>query len=1295
MLLRMYRSAKILLWLFTVLLFAIPLHGQELRKVTDTPQFTEYHFTNDSLAVVHAYEFMVPKGLPQTFQVIEQQVVSRKISRNPDAIIEAQALFPDDTPLFEIVNPGEFRGEKVANLRFHPTRYKSASTEEMVIVREARFRVYKQQLDRRARVQQFQQQSSPLQSGTWYKIPVPKTGIYQIDAEYLTDLGINLSAIDPRNIQVWGTKGGELPRLNSAEKPEFAEIPISVEGEANGSFNSGDQIIFYAEAPHEIFRDNINGSFSHQIHRYSDYNYLFLTIGNQPGRRISDVSQPSGAQMITEFRDFRYFEQEIYKSEPRIRSGLSWYSQRFGASGSTQSQTIFDETIPGLISGRDLDIEIQAVGRSTQPVSMSFSYGNENIGSLSFPSIGSYSSEEGTSGHLRSLNTTTQVTDGNSIQISAQLNATEPNSEGFIDWVRVSYDRELTADDNYLFIYAPTGTNNQAAAYRISGFSSQPIVMEVSDMQNPVRMQPSQSGNDYEFSFNHTDNNRFIAQSSLFTPQPGEQVENQNLRGISHHPDYVIVTSEFFLDQAEEWANYRQQKDNFETVVVTQNQIFNEFSGGVPDVTAIRDYIKFLYDRAHNSGQEPLQHLLLFGGATFDFKNILEGPLANHVFTFQSDESLHRINSYGSDDYFGLLGDDEGEWERFSGERIDIGIGRFPVNTRQEADIIMNKIRQYESEDSQGDWRTRFVFAADDDFPNIERNRDMHTLNAEGTALEIDITETATRIDRIYMLSYPVETSAAGRRIPEATRDLINSFNRGSLVINYSGHGNQFVLADERLFTADMIPQLTNSEKLSIFVTATCSFGRFDDNESNSGAEQTLLWENGGVVAAFTTTRVVFTGGTPGDNNFGLNIQLTRQMVERDAGGRPQRLGDIYMNTKNTSQGANFNARKFILLGDPAMRIGLPEKRAKITSINSVNLEQFPDSIQQVRSLDKLTFEGIVTDHNGNQMVNYNGEANVTVFDAQRTVNLPNLYWVEEGRCFLPDCQYVVETDVLFNGRVSVSNGQFQSEFIVPKDISFSENTGRILAYTSSSTADGSGSTSNLVFNGVNPDAAEDTDGPEIDLYLNDKNFVNGNLVGSSSTLYVELEDQSGINTTGTGVGHEIIATIDTNPKRTFVLNDFYSSELDNFRRGTIEYPLEDLPAGNHTLTVRAWDVYNNPSEKSIHFEVADSEQLQIRNVYNYPNPMNNRTRFVFEHNQPGNVLDIDIRIFTLSGAPVTHLKESQITSNSYANIEWNGLDRDYDRLANGTYIYVLRVGADTPEGRQTREKIEKLVIIR
>ena len=1361
--------------------------ARQLQLTSENGREQMYEFRNDSLQIRHAFEWLVPgsstrsaSGSVDSYLQIHALELASVSESERDMIAEAYALSDDETPVFELRNAGMMRGQAVQSLIFHPARVSGSSDEEIIVVRSARFSLVNgvmsdrsrpeqaglgaglntglgaglntglgEGLDRGARTSARTSNRSdvsgmsgdaPFQSGTWLKIPVPENGIYEMDAQYLTEAGLDPGSADPRRFQIWGTPGGKLPERNDAARPFLQQIPILVTGEGDGSFDTEDRILFYADGPNQVYQNPVSGTLTHETHPFSDVHHLFFTIGDEPGERLTAEPYREGDQIVRETRDLLVHELEEFKSENKIKSGRIWFSDRLTNTAAGRTQTILETEVPGLNTGQPVTLEIQFAGRSLQPLNVSFSLNGAPVGSRTINPINSYSSEEGLSARMGTLYATTTVA-SQSLQLEATLSTSDPAGEAFFDWVRISFNRSLTAGDSQvLHFFAPilSVADGTDLTYELQGYTAEPIVMDVSNPQQPRLVSVEQFGSSFRFtaayetatlfttstnptsttSTTNTANTastpnttstpnptpfaglsqgqRFVAQATPSTPLPAVAVPTQNLTGETAYPDYLIITSETFRDLAEEWAEYRRSRDQFTVVVATQQEIFHEFSGGTQDPTALRDYVKFHYDRALAHGREPLQHLLLFGGATFDYKDRLEGPLRNHVVTYQSEESLHRINSYGSDDFFGLLDETEGEWSpQTSSERIDIGIGRFPVNTLAQARGLMQKIQRYESAESLGDWRNRFVFVADDDFPEVERNRDLHALNADGTAVEIDKNGTATRVDKIYMLSYPVENSAEGRRLPGVRSDMIRAFNEGALVVNYSGHGGQFVLSDEKIFTVDDVPLLTNADRPTIFVTATCQFGRYDDHESFSGAEETLLWDEGGTVAALTTTRVVYTSSTPGSNNFGLNIQLTRKMLERDEEGLPLRLGDVYRRTKNTSQGAGFNARKFILLGDPAMRTGLPQGQAVVQTINGIDLAANPDTVITIRALDRIRFSGMVRDASGMPREDFQGEATMRVFDAERNVRLPDLVWVQEDRCFLDDCRYTVENDLLFNGRSTIVNGMFDAEFIVPADINFSGNTGRILVYASSDAADAGASSAQLLFNGINPDAEQDSEGPVMDVYLNDPAFVNGNLVGSTSTLLVDLEDPSGINTTGTGIGHEMIATIDTTPQKTILLNEYYRSEADQYQRGRIEYPLEALPSGMYRLNVRAWDVFNNASEQEIQFEVADSGELEIRNVYNYPNPMSQTTRFVFEHNQPGNVLDIHIRIFTLSGVPVTELNESQITSNAYAYIEWNGLDRNYDRLANGTYLYVLRVGADTPEGRQTREKIEKFVIIR
>ncbi|MDR9414991.1 MAG: type IX secretion system sortase PorU [Gracilimonas sp.] len=1284
------------------------LYAQQLKVVAETDDFTDYELVNDDLRLFPSVGLTIPvQGNTPRFQILEQSV------RTIDTVITADkaliSAFPSNNiPLLDVSNPGIERGKKVSPASIHITRTGPDGTQ---VLQKLRIRVYKQS-DFVVPKSSVVSSKTPLNEGTWYKIPIKRNNIYELDAEYLESLGLNLSNVDPRHIQIWGTGGFVLPEKNDEPRPDFTQIPILIEGQSDGIFNNNDRILFYGNEPHQIQQGE--SSYFHSIHPYDNTNYVFLTVGTEAGERLSISNQnllPS--RTLSTFTDFIWKDEELNKSEDRLKSGRYWLGRSFEASSNGTPITILTDTLPNVLETQPLHIQAKFVSRSARTSRFDIdvsgtNMGSINVGALSCPLSCSscYNCSEGNTGVESIFNTSQTVALPDDIlEVQATYTHNESNSRGFLDWIRVWGERELVAEDNRLYFYSPfDGDSTELGQYQLSGFDNTPVVMDVTNPISPKLLTVNASGDFYNLNYYTGVNLQFIAQSDFPKPQVGEIIDNQDLKGIEFYPDYIIVTSDNFLEQAEELASYRAQNSNLNPFVVTQNQVFNEFSGGVTDPSAIRNFAKFLYDRALSNGQEPPKYLLLFGDTTFDYKGIINSGFSNHVVTYQTNESLDRVGSFGTDDFFGFLDDGEGaigNGRTSNSHLLDIGIGRIPAQTSQEAAIAIEKIKIYENPENSGSWQNLFAFAADDDLPNAQRNRDLHVLNADESAERMNILEPGLRIKKVYEFAYPEEITGSGRQVPGATDDFIGTLNSGTLVMNYSGHGNEQTLSDETLFNVDLIPNLTNRNRLATLVTATCQFGRYDDIDAQSGAEQLFFAPNGGIVAAFTTTRVVYTGsGISSNNNFGLNIALSQRMTEKNQDGSPLRMGDIYQRTKNTRINNSLivssrNSKKFILVGDPATTFRIPDKQSALNSINNY-VESGQDTVLNIQALEQVSLSGQVNDINGSLLSDYNGELTLTVFDAPRNVNLPNNRdWVISENCFLDNCNYRVESDVLFTGKTTVQNGQFSSTFIIPKDISNSENNGRIVFFANDDGLTAGGSYKKVKFTGINEDAEDDGSGPEMDIYLNDERFVNGNLVGSSPTLIVELDDQSGINTTGTGIGHEIIATIDTEPQQSFVLNDFYEGNLNDYRKGRIEYPLDQLPEGNYNLSVRAWDVHNNPSEQEVFFEVASSEELTIRNVYNFPNPMNDATRFTFEHNQPGNPMNVSVRIYTLSGKPVQHIEQQLITTSSYASISWDGRDRDYDRLGNGTYIYVLRVTTDTQKGRQTTEKIEKLVIIR
>lgn len=1288
-------------YLTFIILFAfqIPVLAQQFHVVEETDSYLIYELSNPDSLITPPYEVNAPVYAGNVaFEILDQQTVKLDVSL---AKSQSSTLGITDVShqVIEVLNIGKFRGNEIASVKFHVARLDG---DQAVVTKRLLVKVPKASQTQSATAPTSLKAAAdhPLASGVWYKLSIPRQGIYQLTYTYLQNLGIDVENIDPRRIQIWGTDGKMLPELNNSARPSFAQFPIIVEGESDGNFNENDRVLFVGHSAHKIMRFGIN--FIHEIHPYSDSTYVFLTIGDENGNRMNSFStNSSSTQTLTSFEEFVWKEEELYKAEDKQRTGREWLGQNIPATAQNQVISILNDTLPGILPNAQIRASTRIFARSLNTTSYQLSVNGTTVSNFSIGSISNYNSYTNTSARFTTVTyqSISPSLQDNIIDMTLRMNGGDSGANAYVGYINMMVPRSLSAKNNYLFFYPVYHSNPTATVtYQLNGFSSTPTVVDIQDPMNPIRITASSSGSSHNIIYTNNIDNRIIAQSRYFIPSSGKKIPNQNLHGLTSYPEYIVVTADEFKEYADELAQYRGQQ-GLSNIVVTQNQILNEFSSGAKDPAAIRDFLKYLWDRASASGEQLPRYLLLFGDTTYDTKNITTGQ-TNYVLTWETQESINRIYSYGTDDFFGFMDDGEGTFGR--SDRIDLGIGRIPAQNRTEARTAIDKIYRYENPQNFGDWQSIVTFAGDDNFPGTG-DYDIHVLNADGTAQRMNVEEAGLRFKKIYLFDYEPEITGAGRQVPEATKDFIEAINNGSLIVNYSGHGSTNTLADERFFYVDLIPTLTNSERLSIFVTATCQFGRYDDINEQSGAEKLFFANNGGVIAAFTTTRVVYTdsnGSEDGVNNFALNVQLSQKMLERDENGAPLRLGEIYLRTKNTDPGASENSRKFILLGDPAVRIALPERPIQLTSINNANVSE-KDTTVTIKALDLVTLKGQVTTLDGQPDPSYSGEITITLLDAARYISLPqDLSFVQEERCYLYrgtslECSYKSEKDILFKGKAQVTGGEFELEFVLPKDISFSPENGRILMYASSETATAGDSFTNIIFNGINENAINDGKGPQLDVFLNDESFFNGDLSGSSPRLIVELADSSGINTTGTGVGHEITATIDTQPIQTFVLNDYFEGTINDFSSGRIEYPLDELPQGSYSLKVRAWDVHNNASEESIFFDVAKSEELVVDKVYNYPNPMNNHTAFTFEHNQQGNPMDVDIRIYTLSGKPVQHLKEYITTTSSYASISWNGRDRDHDRLGNGTYIYVLRVTADTPEGRRSTEKIEKLVIIR
>ena len=529
--------------------------------------------------------------------------------------------------------------------------------------------------------------------------------------------------------------------------------------------------------------------------------------------------------------------------------------------------------------------------------------------------------------------------------------------------------------------------------------------------------------------------------------------------------------------------------------------------------------------------------------------------------------------------------------------------------------------------------------------------------------------------EKIYLDAYQQQSTASGERYPDVTVDLNNTVERGALIVNYTGHGGETGWTAERVLGIFDISNWTNINNMPVFMTATCEFSRFDDPLRTSAGELVLLNPNGGGAGLMTTTRLVFSWP-----NYLMNRTMYEGIFERKANGETKRLGDVFLDIKNINAFSS-NSRNFSLLGDPALKLGLPNHEIHTTSING-NVDLTADTLN---ALSKVTVTGEVRDLNGNKLNDFNGIVYPTIFDkVEQRSTLNN----DGGGVF----NYNIRDRRIFKGQATVTNGDFSFSFVVPKDISYSFGTGKISYYAQNQSDDANGFEESFIIGGSSNSRVEDNDGPEIDLFMNDAGFVFGGITNRDPILMANLSDEQGINTVGSGIGHDLVAILDEETDKAFILNEHYEAAIDDYSKGTIRFPFKDLAPGKHTLRLKAWDVANNSSEKSIEFNVVEEREVEIDNLVNYPNPFTTNTEFIFQHNQAGVPLDVKIEVFTVSGKLVKSIDEIIVSQGFVSrDIKWDGKDDFGDRIAKGVYVYKLQIRSGNGS---TAEKIEKLVIL-
>ena len=1106
---------------------------------------------------------------------------------------------------------------------------------------------------------------SVLSSGEWFRIAITTDGIYRIDYSKLRQLGLE----NPSNPRIFCNNTGQLSYYNNAPKPDdLKELSVFTYKGSDGIFNEGDYLLFFGKVTSRWIYNKTSKEYDFLRHNYSDTAFYFITSGSSPGKRVATAGESlQPANYYSSESDALFVHEQ--EDENLIKSGREWF-QRIA---SLQINPGFTD----LLTSEKINYSIRVAARASVPTIFRLYEGATLRKSIQVQSVNLFNT---TGTYAQIVDSTGSIFPASTspvIEIRYYDNG-EAGAKGWIDWVKLQ-GRKSNSFTGPAMQYSDSRSIAQG---RITGFSiksliNDAIIWDISDPMNTKQIQYTRTGDNITFNAATDTLKTFIAFTlgNVLTPiiKPAA-VPNQDLHS-SEPADMIIITHSLFRKYAEKLANIHLNNSGLLSQVVTLEQVYNEFSGGIPDIAAIRNFVRMKYLNQQGSSY-PLKYLLLFGDGSYENKTLPPNN-PNFIPTYQSQNSNVIVSSFTSDDFYGLLEDGEGEAEGTE----DIGIGRLPVSDTTQAGIILSKIIRYLDPANMGEWRNVIALIADDEDGNT------HISDAEGLASFLNDSVPSFNIEKIYLDAFRQTTNVNGQSYPEVTKAINDRINSGCLIFNYTGHGNESGLAHERVLKMEDINSWKNYGKLPLFITATCEFSRFDDIEINvitkemtgktSAGELVLLKSDGGGIALMSTTRVVYSAP-----NYSLNKNIFNSAFDRDESGNTMRLGDIIRIAKNNS-GSGPNKRNFSLLGDPALKLAWPWHGKVITdSINNVSVSDNSDSL---KALSLVTVAGHIKDQNGNLMNNFNGVVSPLVYDkASKIKTLAN----DGGQTM----EFDLRNNVLFSGKTMAKDGRFRFTFIVPRDIDYSFGTGKISYYANNENEDMNGNFSDIVVGGFSDTALPDTSGPDISLFMNDTLFRNGGITDINPKLLAIIEDKGGINTTGSGIGHDLTGFLDNDPNSSFVLNNYFENDFDNYKKGRIIYDLSGLSGGSHTLTVKAWDNYNNSSEKSIIFLVETGEKFVLKNLINYPNPFLSETRISAGHNRPAAELNIIINIFSLNGRLIKIIK-TKVPSTGYSlpPVIWDGNDDGGKRVGRGIYLYSVIV---TTESGETARASGRMIIL-
>jgi hypothetical protein len=1120
--------------------------------------------------------------------------------------------------------------------------------------------------------------SSVMNSGKWVKMRVSTSGVYKLAYQDIVSAGL-----DPNDIHIYGYGGAMLSEdLTQTKQDDLPEVAIYMNKGADGVFNSGDYILFYAQGPISWQYNTVDKEFEHNVNPYSSYGYYFLSSGQGTPTKTIALSSPIDLQgntplSISTFTDYSLHEKDLVNL---VASGREFYGEEFDPTSVYQT-IVFN--FPNIVSGSTAILRFDgAIYSITGDLKESSFTINVNNNSTTVSGSNISTTDYYTKGTDAYLLFPFSASSSSTIDVNLKFYPEQPSSQAWLNYVAINAQRNLVMTGSYMPFRNLDLMKNKYGQFNLTTTNSNLQIWDVTNSATIAQMPTTFTANQNLMSFvaqnqDSTTIREFVAldvtaSSSFSSPEIVGQVSNQNLHALAN-PDFIIISHPDYLAQAQELAQAHQEKDNMSVLIVTPDQIYNEFSSGTPDASAYRWFAKMFYDRKNNgTASKALKYLLLLGDGSYDNRQLIyPADNCNKLLTYQSYSSLVETDSYVTDDFFGFLDDSE-KANVLGSNLLNIGIGRIPSNTVQQAEAAVQKSISYMNNEYKGVWKNELCYVADDG------DDITHVSQADSIARGVTAQYPEFQITKLYIDAYKQITTPSGAEYPEVNTMLLNSVKNGLLILNYTGHGGPQGWSNEKILTTQGILGMYNTN-LALWVTATCDFSRYDSPTISAG-EDVLFNSTGGGIALFSTTRVVFSSP-----NFNLNSMFYKNVFTRDENGNRLRFGDIIKKTKCALVGDD-NKLNFTLLGDPALMLEYPNYKILTDSVNGKDANAAAPTIH---ALDKVTLKGHINGDDGSLMTNFNGNVTITVYDKAEKVRTLN----NDGCTSRDSCGIYTFTDraILYSGMAQVVDGEFAITFLVPKDINYTFGTGKINYYASDdiNNYEAQGFYTNFIIGGSSNQIITDTIGPQIKMYLNTPSFVSGDKVNESPLFVSKVSDPYGINIVGSGIGHDIVMQLDNTDWT--VLNDYFQSDLGTYQSGTVTYQLSNLTDGSHTLNFRVWDLLDNSSSASLNFNVVTGLPLNIIDAFCYPNPANGMTTFVLNHDRPDELANVVISVYDLTGREVYSLNtEVYLTGNATTIAQWNLETNSGQKLQPGIYLYKLQI---TTPSAKTATQSKKIII--